>query len=353
MIKRYFEIINGVFSNKVWRLNVAVTDNCNSQCIICNVWKNQTKNELTIDDYCHLFKTFGSELRWLHITGGEPFLRKDLYEIISCAIESCSKITVIDFATNGFSVNNVNQTMKKLVQNYPSIFFEAGVSMDGRPHVHESIRNIEGCWEKTQNTWSLLRELSLKHDNFKVHINFTINPWNTGEIRLFLEEFPSLYPISVSLYHTGSSFNNKLDIVSPDFHKKAKADISWMIHNGKATNIIKKLFLRLALQYLENPSKQILHCEAGNSSLFLDPQGNVYLCSIGDYRLGNIREEPSLQFLNSNYTKELKNKIHKGLCSCWSGCECWPSILKHMPAALMKSYGNIIQYNKTENETIK
>lgn len=334
---RYYKIIGGVLNNKIWRINLSVTNRCNSRCMICNVWKNSKFDELTVDEYHMLFKNIGDNLRWLHITGGEPFIRNDITDIISSAAESCPNIAVIDIATNGFLTNDIYQAMEKLIKKYPSIFFEVGISIDGRPDIHEHIRNVKGCWKNINNTWNLLKNLSLIYKNFRVHANFTITPWNIGEIKYFLGEYPLFSPISVSIYHIGSSFKNIDNDISPDFYEDLKEDISWLINNGKTTGIVKKLFLRLSLRYLDNPSKQILPCEAGSSSFFLDPQGDVYVCSISNYKLGNIRKDPELIFLNNDDNKELKNDIHNGMCSCWSGCECWTSILRHMPMAFIKA----------------
>lgn len=333
---RHIKILKGALSDNVWRVNLAVTNRCNSRCIMCNVWKNiNYTDETSIDDYKRFFRNM-TDLRWLHITGGEPFLRKDLGQIIKCAIESCHKLSVIDFATNGFNVDS--KKIERLIKSYPSVYFEGGISIDGRPHIHEYIRNVEGCWGKVMKTWDELKDISSEYDNFKIHANFTISPWNTGEIKYFLEAFPSIFPISVSIYHKGSSFDNMKHDISSDFYENVEKDITWLLYHGKTTGLVKKLFLKLALQYLKDRSKQILPCEAGKSSFFVDPKGDVYICSIGNYKIGNIKEDPQLKFIVSNSTKELEYKIQNGLCNCWSGCECWPSILKHLPTALIKSY---------------
>jgi radical SAM protein with 4Fe4S-binding SPASM domain len=339
VIKRYLKIAGGVLHGNLWKLNLAVTNQCNSRCLICNVWANPSRNELSVDDYTLLFENLGSKLRWLHLTGGEPFLRSDLGEIIARAQEACPNLSVLDVSTNGFLPNKIRQIMEKAVNEYPEILFEVGVSMDGRRNIHERIRNVDGCWEKTQATWNNLKSLSLKYRNFRVHANFTINPWNIGELPQFCKEFPQISPISISIYHVGHSFKNTLGS-RPDaeFYEKVKEDISWFLRHGKTTNLTKNLFLRLALKYLGDPSTPILPCAACDASCFIDPEGNVYPCTLLEHRLGNIREDRQLSFLSGDSTKELEEKIRNGLCNCWSGCECWSSILKNIPLAFIKAY---------------
>jgi len=191
---------------------------------------------------------------------------------------------VIDLSTNGLLSETVYETMEKSVRSCPKVRFEVGISIDGRPKVHERIRNMSGCWNKTFATWGLMRKLSSKYDNIGVHGNFTVNPWNVGELPQFCEEFPEISPLSVSLYHLGHSFKNTLSN-PPDsrFYKEAGADISWFLDHGVETSLVKGLFLRLALQYLRDPSRQVVPCEACNASCFVSAEGNVYPCSLLEF----------------------------------------------------------------------
>src|SRR5690349_11887398 len=72
-----------IVKTEIWGKNkpidavIAVTYKCNSKCIMCNIWKEQPQNELSSHDFLKLPKT----LKDINITGGEPFLRKDLVDI--------------------------------------------------------------------------------------------------------------------------------------------------------------------------------------------------------------------------------------------------------------------------------
>ena len=66
-------------------LTINVNDLCNSRCRICNIWKNdpekKVKEQLKLWEFERIFKNYGN-LYWVTITGGEPFLRKDLVEVV-------------------------------------------------------------------------------------------------------------------------------------------------------------------------------------------------------------------------------------------------------------------------------
>ena len=58
---------------------LAVTYRCNSRCIMCDTWKHPSKKEEEIEP--RDLETFPEVVR-LNITGGEPFLRDDLSDIL-------------------------------------------------------------------------------------------------------------------------------------------------------------------------------------------------------------------------------------------------------------------------------
>src|SRR3989338_7943902 len=76
----------GLARPSLFRLDVAVTYLCDSACTYCKIWELHRKNpgllnkELKLEDYEKLFD--GLDISWLHLTGGEPFLKKEFVEII-------------------------------------------------------------------------------------------------------------------------------------------------------------------------------------------------------------------------------------------------------------------------------
>ena len=71
--------------------SLAVTFRCNSKCVMCDLWKKKPKEEMP----AHLYRKLPSGLKYIDITGGEPFLRKNLAKIINVldAIQSLPQDT--------------------------------------------------------------------------------------------------------------------------------------------------------------------------------------------------------------------------------------------------------------------
>jgi MoaA/NifB/PqqE/SkfB family radical SAM enzyme len=60
---------------------ISVSFRCNSKCRTCDVWR-KPNDDLTLDEWTRVFQHIGRGPIYLTFTGGEPFLRKDLPEMV-------------------------------------------------------------------------------------------------------------------------------------------------------------------------------------------------------------------------------------------------------------------------------
>ena len=70
---------------------VAVTMACQSRCTMCDIWQYGRGPEMTPADYRRLPRS----LQEVNISGGEPFLRKDLPELVNTIREHIPGVRVI------------------------------------------------------------------------------------------------------------------------------------------------------------------------------------------------------------------------------------------------------------------
>ena len=108
------------------------TDMCNAKCEHCFYWKNLTKkaDELSFDEVKKIIKSFKHPLELVIITGGEPFLRSDLYEICD-AFYTINDAERINIATNGFFVEKICSLAERLMENHYGKRLTILVSIDG------------------------------------------------------------------------------------------------------------------------------------------------------------------------------------------------------------------------------
>ncbi|MCK4995812.1 MAG: radical SAM protein [Thermoplasmatales archaeon] len=133
-----------------------LTLRCNMNCIHCgsSAGLKRTK-ELTTEEWNNVTKQL-ADLNCKEITllGGEPFLRKDWYEISKEVKDRGIKIT---YMSNGFLINE--KTIEKLRKIEPKTI---SVSIDGaRKETHDKIRQLNGSFDKCMEVISNLKKAGL------------------------------------------------------------------------------------------------------------------------------------------------------------------------------------------------
>lgn len=134
-------------SKAIWE----ITHQCNYNCSYCIFSCNNKKidGELNTEECFHVIDELVlHDFKHLKVTGGEPFVRKDIIEILKYA----SKNLVTDISTNASlitkeKVDLLNQINLKMIH----------VSLDGNRIEHESVRG-KGTYDKTINGLKVLRD---------------------------------------------------------------------------------------------------------------------------------------------------------------------------------------------------
>ena len=87
--------------------NFAVTYRCNSRCQNCNIWQKEPSDELTLTEIIKFFtvnRDFLRNVKSIQLTGGEPFLRDDLPQIVTTITKTIPGIMVW-VPTNGLDLS--------------------------------------------------------------------------------------------------------------------------------------------------------------------------------------------------------------------------------------------------------
>ena len=119
---------------------VAVTYRCQSRCRMCSIWQIEGHEEAPPELYSKLPTT----LRDVNISGGEPFLRKDLSEVVRVVKERLPRVRII-VSTNGLLGSSLVPRALELVKIDPRIGF--GFSIDGIGEMQDYIRGVKGGYD--------------------------------------------------------------------------------------------------------------------------------------------------------------------------------------------------------------
>lgn len=295
-------------------LNFVVTYRCNSRCMVCDIWKKYqddsslAKEELTLEEIKNFFQQNKSFLNRVTVglTGGEPFLRRDLVKIIK-VIRETIPAPVIGIQTNGLTPELIQERLREVKKIYPKIGL--GVSLDGIGETHDRVRGVKGAFEKALKTIEYARGLDMGW----ISTGMTITPWNYKEV-LKVRHLAEKYGCEFSCFLPDSSdyFGNKGK--SYELSEEAKGVVIEELKEFSYHYYMDNLKLQL-----EGKRRRALPCYSGYTSLVLDPWGNVLPCVLRSETFGNIRERPLKEILYSPKARRIKERIKN--CTCWSQCE--------------------------------
>ncbi len=141
---------------------VYVDGRCNMHCGFCvhAAMDARKTGRILPSDWGNAFKRAKSLLH-LTITGGEPFLRKDLTEIISEIIEN-SGVPRVSIKSNGFYINRIKEYIPKLISRHKNTEFTLSISLDGPKEIHDKVRNFKGAYDKVLETVTIMKEYRKK-----------------------------------------------------------------------------------------------------------------------------------------------------------------------------------------------
>ena len=153
---------------------VSLLYSCNSRCSTCRIWKKKANN-LSPEEYRKIFRSVGRSPYWITFSGGEPFLRRDIVEVIS-SIYKISRPRIINIPTNGLLVSTIVEKVEAIALACPKSQIIINVSIDGIEAQHDEIRNVPGNYKKAISTFHKLKALKLP--NLQVGIHTVISRFN-------------------------------------------------------------------------------------------------------------------------------------------------------------------------------
>jgi len=324
------------FPMKPRQLTLAVTYRCNSRCLMCKIWQQVPKEELTLPEIESLFSGgILNNLESVTLTGGEFSLREDILEIAKLFIKNCPHLKSINFATNGLLPQRITKILYQCLEIVKdlkkNLTFNVAVSLDGI-ELHQKLRGIASAYQLTIETVKSLKNLQVKYLNLKVNLQSVIVPENLSELNLLLEKSEELKtPILFT------------PLLPSEIYFKNLKDYQEFPQKDESINFLGNFFQKANLSKGGNFGKSILHayyyqdlmriwrgkkraipCRAGSDWFFIDNLGNVYPCSVvtEDFKMGNIRESSLKEIWNSERAKKVRENLKSfPLCQeCTDAC---------------------------------
>jgi len=302
---------------------VAVTYRCNCQCIMCNIWRAQEPAEVRPGAYGRLPRS----LRFINVSGGEPFLRSDLPEVIRHIASACPKASLV-ISTNGLLANAIREMMPRILEINPRI--GVAVSLDGVREVHDRVRGVRGAYGKARHAVNLLRRLGVR----RVRIAFTATPVNVGHMQ-------KVYDISRDL---GVEFTCAVAHCSPHYFRTAEGDfalspgelrpevqgiVKQELRTWSPRRWARAYFTAGLLRFAEGRGRP-LPCTAGVDTLFVAPDGDVYPCTVFGAKMGNLTEQSFEDLWRSEEAQAVRRRLAGCAHGCWMVCSARMPMRRHL-----------------------
>ncbi|MEW6606965.1 MAG: radical SAM protein [bacterium] len=301
---------------------LAVTYKCNARCKMCHIWQSKPQEELTPQEFANL----PSYLKTINISGGEPFLRNDLPEIISRLNKSCHLPRIV-ISTNGLLPDRIRDMMLKIKNISEKI--GVGVSIDGIGKTHEEVRGIIGAYEKALNSIENLKSIGIKD----LRIGFTISDINVEDLRnvydlankLRVEFTCSIAQNSEHYFMTNNNKFEKIDVLKEHLEYIAREELK----RNQPKRWFRTYFLAGTYYYAKG-KKRILPCDAGSNFFFMSPNGNIYPCNILNKVMGNIKVSNFHDIWSSENAEKIRKIVSNCSLNCWMICTARTAIKKNI-----------------------
>jgi len=310
-----------------------ITSRCNSKCKTCFYHDFLNSNQdMTFEQIKKMSET-APQFNKLWLSGGEPFMRDELVEIIKLFYDN-NKIKEISLPTNGLLTERIVEKTGQILEQCPGMRILLNFSLDGIGATHDKIRGVPGNFKKTIRSMELIKEKYSNNTDLIVNVATVITP--EGYHEAFLRK--KVYPLIAE-----------------------QANRLFKHFKGAKREIAKKYFLgyvrfinKIQDANLQGPHHWGMKCTAGETTFVLDHNGDFRSCEMRE-PIGNMKDY-DFDLSKALYGEQMKKEIEeigggkKANCWCTHGCWITSSIkfspytmLFRIPWAYHKAKGDLVE----------
>lgn len=303
-------------------LQFPITTLCNSKCVMCCIPEMKFEKEL---DSTILKKILSNELykeiEYVGINGGEPFLKKDLIDIVKIILKM-PKIKGLNIITNGFNTTLIQKSLKTIYKECKkqNVNFYVTISLDGYEDIHDSVRGIDGCFNNVAQTINILKsEKDSLCDEYDVACTIVKqNIYNIVELKEYckLKEIPIKFRLGIKNKRISSEKKyDKFSVMGDPKLEQTAKEIFYTLYSE--TNKISEKYKYWSIyDFLVNVfSERRLGCLWQEEGITLDSHGNIFYCAVESDSLGNSLRESSKELFFKDENISYRKDIVKNSCS--------------------------------------
>ena len=297
---------------------VIVTYRCNARCTMCNRYKAPSKpeEEITLETIKKLPRMYFS-----NITGGEPFIREDLPDIVRELYKKSDRIVI---STNGFFTDRII----KLCEEFPNVGIR--ISIEGLEQTNNEIRGLPDGFNRGYTTLKKLVEM--KHPD--VGFGMTVQDKNAKDL-------VALYDLSneMGMEFATASLHNSFYFVEakniihdrPMVAKEFEKLINKLLDSKSPKKWFRAYFNHGLINYIYGQPR-LLPCNMAFDTFFIDPYGDVMPCNGTKCKevMGNLNNQTWDELWNSEQAEQVRNIVRHCDRNCWMIGSVSPAMHKYI-----------------------
>ena len=314
-----------------------LTSRCNFRCPMCfylDEIEDPDKEEMALPELEKLSRSLGPLIQ-LSLTGGEPFLRHDITDVVGIFARS-NDVRYITIPTNGSLTESITETVGRLVRDYPDINFRIPVSLDGFPEDHDRIRAARS-FEKIEATVASLSRLRRRVDNLVVDINTCYSSLNQGKVDGLVDFVADRFDVDnhTVTYVRGNAAEDAKNASAAEYTRLVE-DIRR--HHAPPESRPFSSLLRAVMDYQRDiirwtlqDDRMYVPCVAGRRMIVVNERAEVLPCEILNRKLGSLKDHgyDMGKLLSEPRALKVVDWIRDTKCHCTFECALATSIIFH------------------------
>jgi len=270
---------------------------------MCYTWKHKfdKQGEIRPGDLTSL-----PDMVRLNVTGGEPFLKDDLSEILEVVKKKAKRVVI---STNGFLTKKTLEVMKR--------HRDVGIriSFDGIGETHDRIRGVAKAHERALATLKGLKELGIKD----LGIAVTISDINAQDlVPLYRLASENRVELATAILHNAYYFH-KEDNAILDTAKVESGIRNLMgeyLRSSHPKDWFRAYFSNGLIDHIHGKQRS-MKCTMATDSFFVDPYGAIRPCNVMNFPFGNIKEKPFSEIWSGPEAEEARRRVNTCRENCW------------------------------------
>lgn len=327
---------------------VIVTYRCNARCSMCNRYKapSRPEEEISLETIKKL-----PQMYFTNITGGEPFIREDLPQIVRELYKKSDRIVI---STNGFFTDRIID----LAKEFPQIGIR--ISIEGLEQTNNAIRGLPDGFNRGYTTLKKLREMGLKDVGF----GMTVQDKNAKDlVPLYQLSNEMGMEFATASLHNSFYFVEAKNIIHnrPMVAKNFEKLINELLESDSPKKWFRAYFNHGLINYIYGQPR-LLPCDMSFDTFFIDPYGDVMPCNGTKDKevMGNLNEQSWDELWNSEQAEEVRKKVRHCDRNCWMIGSVSPAMHKYIwkPTAWVVQHkfmtaGRKKKYSMYENKIVR